>query len=85
MWLPPVAPSAKEQAVMRLVKRAKLFVWLREHRHELFDEAFQAELAGLLYADAPAGQPPIPPGKELVRHCPKSAASARMAARCGRN
>src|SRR6266536_3645111 len=32
MWLPPVAPSANEQAVMRLVKRAKLFVWLREHR-----------------------------------------------------
>jgi hypothetical protein len=42
---PPVAPSPAEQAIMRLVRRAKLFVWLRTYRHELFDEDFQAELA----------------------------------------
>jgi lambda repressor-like predicted transcriptional regulator len=33
---------------------------LREHRHELFDEGFQAELAQA-YADSPKGQPPVPP------------------------
>ncbi len=30
---------------MRLVKRAKLFVFLREHRHEIFDDPFQRELS----------------------------------------
>ena len=45
VWQPPVEPSRLEQAVMQRIKRAKLFVWLREHRHELLDEAFQAELA----------------------------------------
>jgi hypothetical protein len=62
IWSPPVEPSRPEQTVMRLIKRAKLFVWLREHRHELLDEAFQTELAGL-YADAKVGQPPIPPAR----------------------
>ena len=40
----------------------KLFVWLREHRHELFDADFQAELAGM-YADKGVGQPPVPPAQ----------------------
>ena len=48
VWSPPVAPSAAEQAVIKAVRRAKLFVFLRQHRHELFDEQFQAELAQAL-------------------------------------
>ncbi|WP_139342299.1 MULTISPECIES: transposase [Protofrankia] len=44
---------------MRLVRRAKLFVFLPRYRYELFDEAFQAELAGV-YRDSPQGQPPVP-------------------------
>jgi transposase len=44
-WNPPVAPSAAEEAVIKAVRRAKLFVFLRLHRHELFDELFQSELA----------------------------------------
>jgi hypothetical protein len=60
VWRPPVEPSVAEQAVMRAVRRAKLFVFLRQHRHELFDEQFQAELAAA-YADKPKGQPPVPP------------------------
>jgi Transposase DDE domain/Transposase domain (DUF772) len=62
MWNPPVEPSAAEQAVIKAVRRAKLFVFLREHRHELFDEQFQAELAGA-YVDSPRGQPPVPPAR----------------------
>ena len=62
VWRPPVEPSAAEQAVMRAVRRARLFVFLRLHRHELFDEQFQAELAEA-YADKPKGQPPIPPAQ----------------------
>src|SRR5215469_15275324 len=62
VWRPPVEPSAAEQAVIKAVRRAKLFVFLRLHRHELFDEQFQAELAQA-YKDAPKGQPPVPPAQ----------------------
>src|SRR6266513_6301640 len=62
MWRPPVEPSVAEQAVMKAVRRAKLFVFLRQHRHELFDEEFQAELAQA-YADRPRGHPPVPPAQ----------------------
>jgi hypothetical protein len=62
IWRPPVEPSPTELAVMKAVRRAKLFVFLRLHRHELFDEAFQAELAQA-YADKPKGQPPVPPAQ----------------------
>ncbi len=54
VWRPPAEPSAAEQAVIKAVRRAKLFVFLRLHRHELFDEEFQAELAQV-YADSPKG------------------------------
>jgi transposase len=62
VWRPPVEPSPAEQAVIKAVRRAKLFVFLRQHRHELFDEQFQAELAQA-YADSPKGQPPVPPAQ----------------------
>ena len=62
LWCPPVEPSAAERAVLGRIRRAKLFVFLREHRHELFDEAFQGELAGV-YADSPRGRPPVPPAQ----------------------
>ena len=62
VWRPPVEPSPAEQAVIKAVRRARLFVFLREHRHELFDEEFQAELAEA-YADSPKGQPPVPPAR----------------------
>jgi hypothetical protein len=60
VWRPRVEPSPAEQAVITAVRRAKLFVFLREYRHELFDEQFQAELAET-YVDSPRGQPPVPP------------------------
>jgi hypothetical protein len=47
---------------MKRIKRAKLFVFLRQHRHTLFDGAFQEQLA-TIYKDAPQGQPPIPPAQ----------------------
>src|SRR5262245_27945181 len=62
VWRPPAEPSPAEQAVVRAVRRAKLFVFLREYRHELFDEVFQAELAQA-YVDSPKGQPPVPPAQ----------------------
>ena len=62
VWRPPAEPSPAEQAVIKAVRRAKLFVFLRLHRHELFDERFQAELAAA-YVDSPKGQPPVPPAQ----------------------
>jgi hypothetical protein len=62
VWRPPVEPSVAEQAVIKAVRRAKLFVFLRQHRHELFEEQFQAELARAC-RDSPKGQPPVPPAQ----------------------
>jgi DDE family transposase/transposase-like protein DUF772 len=62
VWRPPEEPTAAELAVIKAVRRAKLFVFLRLHRHELFDEQFQAELAQA-YVDSPKGQPPVPPAR----------------------
>ncbi len=62
VWRPPAESSPAEQAVIRAVRRAKLFVFLRLHRHELFSEEFQAELAET-YVDSPKGQPPVPPAQ----------------------
>src|SRR5262245_62157823 len=62
VWRPPVEPSPAERAVIKAVRRAELVVFLRECRHELFDEQFQAELAQA-YVDSPKGQPPVPPAQ----------------------
>ena len=62
VWKPPVEPSPAEQAVIKAVRRAKLFVFLREYRYELFDEVFQSELAQA-YVGSPRGQPPVPPAQ----------------------
>lgn len=62
IWRPPVELDPDEQAVMRLIKRAKLFVFLREKRHEIFDELFQLELAEI-YDDVDLGRPPVPPAR----------------------
>ncbi len=61
-WRPPVEPSPEEQVVLRGIKRAKLFVFLRKHRHELFSEEFQHELSEI-YEHSARGQPPIPPAQ----------------------
>ena len=44
----------------RLVRTRKLFAFLREHRGELFDDAFQSELESM-YRTTGAGRPPVPP------------------------
>jgi hypothetical protein len=59
-WKPPVELSQQEEQIVKKIRRAKLFVFLRQHRHQLLDEAFQEELANL-YRKAERGQPPIAP------------------------
>jgi hypothetical protein len=62
LWQPPIEQSRTEQTIVKRIKRAKLFVFLREHRHEVFNPALQEELSGL-YRDSKRGQPPIPPAQ----------------------
>jgi transposase len=54
--------SPAEQSIVKRIKRAKLFTFLRRIRHELCSDAFQDEL-GILYEESPLGQPPVPPAK----------------------
>src|ERR1700736_3646166 len=60
LWKPPVELSQQEEQMVKKIRKAKLFVFLRQHRHELFDEAFQEELVSL-YRKAERGQPPVAP------------------------
>jgi IS5 family transposase len=62
LWHPPVALSPAEQGIVKRIRRAKLFVFLRRQRQAIFTDAFQAELARV-YKDSPLGQPPIPPAQ----------------------
>jgi hypothetical protein len=62
VWTPPMDLSPIEQQIAKRIKRAKLFLFLRHHRHTLFDTAFQQQLAAM-YKDAPQGQPPIAPAQ----------------------
>jgi len=61
-WHPPVEISSGEQTIMKHIKRAKLDIFLRYRRHEIFDDTFQEEMAAL-YAPSLRGQPPIPPAQ----------------------
>jgi transposase len=54
--------STAEQAIIKRIRRAKLLVFLRQHRHALLTDPLQQELL-TLYKDQPQGQPPIPPAQ----------------------
>lgn len=60
-WNPSHEYTNQEQRLMkRLGRHKKLYAFLRAHRHELLDEAFQAELAEM-YRDTGAGKEPVNP------------------------
>ena len=60
LWPPPVELSTVDHAIIQRIRRATLFVFLRQHRHALFAAALQQELL-TLSKDQPQGQPPVPP------------------------
>src|SRR5215510_240184 len=62
LWHPPGKLSTAEHVIIKRIRRAKLFVFLRQHRHTLFADPFQQELL-MLYKDQPQGQPPVPPAQ----------------------
>ena len=60
-WTPPVAPTRQEQLLLKRLDRVrKLLAFLRVHRHELFDDGFQDELA-TMYRTTGAGRAARPP------------------------
>jgi hypothetical protein len=60
-WDPPVELTAQEERLIKRLHRVRpLFGFLRQHRHELFDDAFQAKLEEV-YRDTGAGEEPHPP------------------------
>jgi hypothetical protein len=60
-WKPPVAPTRREQFLLKRLGRVrKLLGFLRVHRDELFNDAFQDELASM-YRNTGAGKDALPP------------------------
>jgi transposase len=70
LWQPSVELSVQEEQIVKRIRKAKLFVFLRQHRHELFDEAFQKELASL-YRKAERGHPKVGPSSPGTRADPR--------------
>lgn len=62
-WNPPTELSPTEQIVAKRIRKAKLFLFLRQIRHILFDEEFQKELASKLFKDSTMGYSPVPPAQ----------------------
>ncbi len=60
-WTPSTTTTPREQKLLaRVGKHRKLFAFLYERRRELFDDAFQDELA-TMYRDTGEGKMPVPP------------------------
>ena len=60
-WTPASEISRREKFLLkRLEHRRRLFAFLREHRLDLFDDAFQDELAGM-YRESDEGKEPVAP------------------------
>jgi hypothetical protein len=60
-WSPSTTYTQQEKFLLKRLKNTrKLFKFLREHRHELFDDEFQIELESM-YRKTGAGKEPVPP------------------------
>ena len=57
MRRPPLTPARRAKSLRRT---RKLFAFLRDHRHELFDDEMQDALEGM-YRDTGAGKDPVCP------------------------
>lgn len=62
-WIPSSQITKREKLILKQVARTKkLFSFLRHHRLDLFDEAFQQELASM-YRDTGEAKEPVPPAQ----------------------
>jgi hypothetical protein len=61
LWKPGVEVTRQEKYILkRCRKKRKLFAFLRENRHRIFDEALQGELLAM-YRNTGAGKDPVVP------------------------
>ena len=59
-WESPIALSKKEKLICNKLKtHGKLFVFLRNYRHVIFNNEINQQLIAM-YADHPKGKPPVP-------------------------
>lgn len=58
-WTPPVETTPAEDKLLKLLKKQKLWVFLRRHRHELIDDEVREKL-GQMYASSGRGKPVSP-------------------------
>jgi len=61
-WMPAEKITRQEKYILKRCRtKRKLFSFLREHRHEIFDEDFLREMEAM-YRDTGAGKEPVCPG-----------------------
>jgi hypothetical protein len=62
-WIPCQTYTRQEEAILKSLRRTrKLFAFLRDHRHALFDDELQAALESM-YRDTGAGKDPVCPAR----------------------
>ena len=60
-WNPSRTYTRQEEWLLKRLRRTrKLFAFLRDHRHEIFDDAMQAEFESM-YRDTGGGKDPVCP------------------------
>jgi hypothetical protein len=65
-WTPRQDYTKQEEYLLRRLRRTrKLFVFLRDHRQELFNDTFQAELESM-YRDTGEGVESVPPASHAM-------------------
>jgi hypothetical protein len=62
LWHPPIELSDYEELIIKRIKRAKLFTFLRLNRSFIFNDEFQDELA-TIFKDSTVGHSPVPPAQ----------------------
>jgi IS5 family transposase len=62
IWKPPVELSPVEQVVAQSCKKRRVYIFLRELRHRIFDETMQVKLMAA-YSAVERGKPRVPPAQ----------------------
>jgi hypothetical protein len=66
IWAPAEAPSAAEMQLLRLCKKQKIWVFLRNHRHLLVPDTIRAELAAMYVSGSRKAGSPVCPERMLL-------------------
>lgn len=61
-WFPSIETSQAEELLLKRCSKRKLYVFLRRHRHEIFDDELQSKLAAA-YDGRGRGETPVPPAQ----------------------